>query len=68
MRFLIIIFILFFCLEARTEGLKGLNEFDIIVAEVITDTKGSCGVTINEIDQDGYIRVEEKIQEECLSL
>ena len=25
-------------------------------------------VRINEIDQDGYIRVEEKIQEECLSL
>jgi threonylcarbamoyladenosine tRNA methylthiotransferase MtaB len=25
-------------------------------------------VTINEIDQDGYIRVEEKIQEECLTL
>ena len=25
-------------------------------------------VIINEIDQDGYIRVEEKIQEECLTL
>jgi threonylcarbamoyladenosine tRNA methylthiotransferase MtaB len=25
-------------------------------------------VTINEIDQDGYIRVEEKIQDECLTL